>query len=337
MEIDGIAPSWTGAPPIKKPNFTLLSIKIPNIASWRQIIFDILVALRLIRVGKKYDLIYIRLCSWHFAQILAIKIIKRPFVVELNGLTKEDSESGKRSGISAALINFQEKWLVQNSALCICVSDGIEREVNKRYRLKGETTTIQNGVAEQFFKIQRRSRNEPHQLTVIYVGTFTPWDGAREIVNLARQFPSLRFLIVGDGVARAEIQKHAPGNVVFLGQINYKKLPEIYKTADCGVVLYEFERHKNVKVSSLKTLEYVASQLPVFTTNINGQKYIEDEGFGALLHEEDNLEEQFSKFVKNIETYNENYLRKQQLLPGRYGWQFTAMKTIDEIRKLSPI
>lgn len=334
FEVTGIAPSWTLNESIVKTNFSLKGFPIPNVRGLRQLIYDLKVFKYLIFNYKKHDLIYIRLSHWHLFQILFLQATNKSFVLELNGLSKEDSKSSKKSKLSSYIIEFQEKWLVENSRLNICVSEGIENTIKQRYKKDINSITIANGVASRFFRKNNNKNKISPQLKVGYVGTFTSWDGAADISKLARYFPNINFIMVGHGDLKAEIQESAPENVIFTGKLDYSQLPEFYASIDAAIVLYEFERHRNVKVSSLKTLEYVASSLPIFSTNINGQEFIRENGFGLLIEEEGNLVESFDKFINSLDDYKNTYKFLDYNLVDVFGWKKTALKTIQAIKKL---
>lgn len=334
FEISGIAPSWTLKESIIKTNFNLKYFTIPDLKGFRQLVYDFKVFQYLLSNHRQYDLVYIRLSHWHIFQILFLYLTKKKFILELNGLSKEDSKSSRKSYLTSHIIELQEKWLVKHAKLNICVSEGIENAIKKRHQKTIKSITIANGVATPFFKKANTKTFDSKALKVGYVGTFTAWDGASEIIKLARSFPNITFVLVGDGGLRSKIKESAPHNVILPGKLDYKDLPNFYSSIDAAIVLYEFKRHKNVKASSLKTLEYVASNLPIFATKINGQEFIEDNGFGLLINEEDHLVESFDKFLKRLGSYKDAYNSLDYNLIDRFGWKRTALKTITAIKKL---
>jgi glycosyltransferase involved in cell wall biosynthesis len=336
IRIQGIAPSWTGRCTIRDPAFPLKIIKVPSIRRFRQVFYDVVLSISTLARMTRVDVVYIRLSHWHLFIIFLLMISKKFFVVELNGLALEDSRSSRNKKIISWLVSRQEKWLVENADVNICVSNGIKRSISARYNLKGRSFTVLNGVSEQFFKKESSSENlvPINKLKILYVGTFTPWDGAGDIIDLAEHFPEVDFLMVGDGDLRGAMEKNAPANVAFLGKVEYSALPDIYKKAHAGIVLYEFERHRNVEVSSIKTLEYVASELPVFTTDVPGQEFIKQEKIGYLLGESECLIKAFSDFIKDIALYKESYTGKKEKFKSQFGWRRTARETIGCIKNV---
>ena len=325
----GLAPSWTGNEPIIAPKFNLKQVKVPNIGKFRQIIFDFVAFWYLVIFGRQFQLIYVRASHWHLLQILYLKLSGKQFLIELNGLAKDDSISARKINWVMHLVCWQERWFCENANQIICVSNGIERTVRREYAVKGKTITIRNGVASQFFLSGRMTVSEVK--TIIYVGTFTPWDGAEKIKDIAVAHPEIDFLMVGDGPGRVSVQKGAPSNMTFTGMVNYADLPNLYASADAAIVIYEFERHRNVELSSIKTLEYLASRLPVFSTDVPGQGVINNLGFGYLVREGESLIGGFERFLSRFSDYKETLLRAEGL-ESTIGWRRTAMETLESMK-----
>lgn len=326
----GLAPSWTRLAPIVAPRFPLQLIRVPNVPSLRQVVFDIFAAIILWRRRADYDIAYVRLSHWHWMQSLVLKVCKIPYVLEMNGLSKEDSGSAGNTRLVTKLITLQERMLVGNAKVCITVSDGISRAVRERFKVAGKVETIRNGVA-RLLLTSRDNANGPRKarrrLTGIYVGTFTPWDGAANIVSLAKRFGAVDFLMIGDGPGREELQAVATPNVKFVGVVRYQDLPNLYATADFGIVLYEYERHLSVEVSSLKTLEYVASGLPVFSTAVRGQDFIKRLEFGRLVEPGADLEDEFERFIGDLPRYVESYTKCSDAYFESLTWHRVAVQT----------
>jgi glycosyltransferase involved in cell wall biosynthesis len=334
--VEGIAPSWTGAEPIIEPAFRLRTAWVPNVRSWRQVYFDAVVAGRLLLSWRRYDLVYVRLGGWHPLLTMLLALLKLPYVLELNGLAAEDSVSSRKGRVIRAITSVQERWLVAHAAVVVAVSRGIAEAVQARYRPRGKVVTIHNGVAEHFFPAAAPRERSLDRPTAIYVGTFTPWDGAGAVVSLARQFPKVRFLMVGDGPARLALAADAPENVEFTGYVNYSELPAIYGTAECAIVLYEYERHRHVEVSSLKTREYLACGLPIFTTDIPGQEFVDRLGVGMLLPRDQDVGAAFAEFLRALPEYYRAYERLGARLKEEIGWAHTAKETLRSIAALNP-
>lgn len=306
VNITGLAPSWSGARPIIEPAFSLKLIRVCNLPILRQFLFDIYVSTYLFSHAREYEMVYIRLSSAQFFTVFTMRCLKFRFVVEVNGLALEDNQSNKSSIFRSSLSKLNESLLLHSSSLIICVSEGIAQTVKERYSPSATVSVITNGVGKQFFRKSTNVSGGVQRLSVIYVGTFTPWDGAEKIITLAKKFPNVDFVLVGDGSRRIHLESIATENVFFKGWVNYLDLPDIYAKANAAIVLYEEKRHSNVTLSSLKTLEYVASRLPIFSTDVPGQEFIQKWGVGMLASIE-GIDDTFAEFLCKQNDFHAQY------------------------------
>jgi len=331
ITVIGISPSWTKRKCILNPLFNHHSIKILDVKGIRQVIYDFRVFLYILRYYTlNDDIIYIRYSSFHLFTILYLILSNKKFAVEINGLAFEDLTSAQTKKWRIFLFLLQEKIILKKSKLIITVSEGIKNTIRSRYKILNNIFTIRNGISNQFLK-----QNEIKQQlkSIIYVGTFTPWDGSYLIPRLAEKFPDINFILIGSGLMKNRIESLMLPNIDCLGEIDYTDLPKYYKQVDAALVLYEFERHRNIEVSSIKTLEYFYSKLPIFTTNIPGQEFIATYDIGYLIGEFEPIEQAFRNFLNNYRTYNENYLKLNSGIFDNYSWKRTAELTYDLLRK----
>jgi glycosyltransferase involved in cell wall biosynthesis len=280
---------------------------------------------------SKSKIIYIRLSQFHVFSIIALKLTGSKPVLELNGILEDDAISAAKSSWFRWLVKTQERLLIRQASAVIAVSDNIAKKAT--HLGTKNVFTIKNGVSENFYAVRQRPRNPDDALVVIYVGTFTPWDGAIYIPKLARLFPEIKFLMIGDGGDRKKVEAESPSNMEFVGYVEYSKLPKYLSQADAGIVLYEEERHKTVELSSLKTLEYMAAGLAIFTTDVPGQEFIAQNGIGKTVHF-NNLEDEFRDFISNIDVYKKNAEVYRQTQGKKFGWNETARLTIEIINSL---
>ncbi len=319
--VRGLAPSWTGRECILPPRFELTRISVPGIPRFRQIVFDLAAAGQILCCRS--DVVYLRLSSFHLFTILALALKGKPYVVELNGISDADSRSGGKAGWYRRLAAWQHRRLIRRCAAAVAVSRSIAEHAfstGARY-----VRVIQNRVSPDLFQVPQKPY-QPDSVTVLYVGTYTPWDGADRIPSLAGSFPQIAFWMVGDGERRPEIQRNSPKNVRFLGTVDYSRLREYYRQADAGIVLYEEGRHRLVEVSSLKSLEYMAAGLPIFSTDVPGQEFIREHNIGVL-SPISRLEEGFTGFLQRLQQLKANVDRYRSTHKRQYSWQGAARET----------
>ena len=111
---------------------------------------------------------------------------------------------------------------------------------------------------------------------------------------------NLKLLYVGEGPMKKgliEIVKEKGFNkyVTFLGIIQHKEIPNIYKLSDIYVISSLFEGAPN------SLLDAMFNGLPIIGTNINGINNLIQHGKNGLLYEKGNIKELSTKIMKIVE------------------------------------
>jgi glycosyltransferase involved in cell wall biosynthesis len=149
---------------------------------------------------------------------------------------------------------------------------------------------IHNGVDVEKFKASRDSRDRLFPgvgdgKLIVLVGNMHsdvkghPWliDSAPLVV---REFPSTRFVLVGDGEQRNRFEQQAAGlglerNFLFLGR--RADVPEILASCDIAVLPSRAEGLPNA------VLEYMAAGLPTVVSRVGGNSELVEDGVTGLL------------------------------------------------------
>jgi glycosyltransferase involved in cell wall biosynthesis len=299
---------------------------LPNIRRVRFLILDIVQAFHIIRNRK--SIIYYRLTVNSFAAYIALKYFAKHYIVELNGIVEQDLSTMGLPNWFNKLSIIQANGIIKNSTACIGVSNKITQHALSKGAPKA--FTIKNGVADYLFDTDRNKKST--KLSAVYIGTFTPFDGADKVVELAESFPEIDFYLygIGDNHLRSKLMEKAPANVHFPGYVNYTELGIIYQQHDLGIVLYIPERNNSTELSSLKTLEYIACGLPIFTTNVKGQEFVSESKIGVNI-ELQNLIPEFKSFISQLPMYNENIEKFRKLNREKISWQRCAISTMEVI------
>lgn len=325
LEIVGYAPSWTGKAPIIAPLFDLRIHTVPNIGGFRQILWDLRIAARILR--EPSDLIYLRTSSFHLFSYVALRWTKRVVAVEVNGTLKHDHSSAGSGWLRGKLAELSELLILKRADIVFSVTEKLV-EYCRSVNPDAAHVHVDNGVKRGLFEV---TPYDGPGLRFIYVGTFTSWDGAARIVEIARRRPHLRFRMVGDGPPRAQLEQGAPPNVEFAGWVDYSRLEEEYAKCNAGIVLYD-GTGRNVKTggSSLKTREYLAAGLPVFTTRLPGQEFVEEGGYGILTS--DDLDRDLDEFIARHEEFRQRLAASSAEIFEAISWSSAAVKTVDSMR-----
>lgn len=315
-------------PNIMKVNFPSNVIRIPR-PLYRNYIwglyYDMTLAIRMIKNRK--EIIYSRHWFYPFFTSIAIKLFGIRIMYELNSIIHLDAIKNRFPSWKIKLFSFMERVQIKNAVGCIAVSEGIEQFAKETGSKK--SVCILNGVSMRFFKMERPATIK-ERIKVLYVGSFTSWDGAAKLSILVKHFPDVLFTFIGDGEGRKETELRCKGceNVSFEGFVNYNNTTPYYLDHDIGIVLYDKERN-HMKLSSLKTLEYMASGLALFSTRVPGQEFIEENKIGMLtdFNSDEDLTNDFQKFLNDISEYKKNvdlYRRNDGRLKS---WETTARQT----------
>jgi hypothetical protein len=325
IKVTGIYPSWTGKSPIIEPNFDCKPKRVKG-RRIRQIFWDFKSAAAVIATDA--DVVYVRISSFHLLTLLALRLRKLPLAVEINGSALADGKSASRASIIRRIADFCEKGLIKRASITFSVTHELS-EYAKRENANARHLHVENGVSNRFFVDGRSNLNRTRSPVCIYVGTFTAWDGAAQIPEIARHNPEVEFRMIGDGGLRAQIESEAPDNMRFFGWAPYSELPLHYADADCAIVLYEEERHRKIGSSPLKIREYLASHLPVFTTTAVGTEIIERFSVGARVSQD--FPAAFKDFINSLDGYHEQYDRQYDAIVSEISWFSSADTTAKEL------
>lgn len=330
ISITGVYPSWTAKPPIIDTKFPLKRARVRG-RGIRQVLWDIRSAFTVLTT--RADIVYLRISSFHVFTLLALKLKSIPLAVEINGSAIADGVSASRDALIQKVAKFCEDRLIKRASVTFSVTRELSQNANQ-INPKARNIHVENGVSKRFFTEGRGVDGIKQQPVCIYVGTFTAWDGAALIPEIARNNPHVKFQMVGDGGLRRKVEKDAPGNMSFLGWVPYADLPIYYEKADCAIVLYEEERHASIGSSPLKIREYLASRLPVFTSTAAGTEIIDIYGVGARVSHD--FSYAFSSFIGSLPEFRGNYEEHYGEILDQISWFSVADVTGKELLSLVP-
>lgn len=123
-----------------------------------------------------------------------------------------------------------------------------------------------------------------------YSGSFKPWHGVDVLIDAASRLRDrpVRFLLVGDGPARAELERQVATRgltkrFVFTGSVAYDRVPHELAAADLCVAPFVPARHgpsrrRGFVLDPLKVFEYLAQQKPTVTIEAANIEALFDHG-----------------------------------------------------------
>ena len=114
-------------------------------------------------------------------------------------------------------------------------------EILRRKGYAGSSKVVPNAVdVELFTRDSKRdaTRNARgwQNFVVGYAGRLVESKGVFDLLDAVEKLANVQLIFIGDGQARAELEKRATGNVHFLGAQPLEKLPALFSALDCLVL-----------------------------------------------------------------------------------------------------
>ncbi len=150
-----------------------------------------------------------------------------------------------------------------------------ETVVRVRAALRPDCVDIPNAVDADLFQphasdFRREAGIADDEFVVLYVARFQDFKNHRLLVDafsrVAVRVPRARLVLAGGGPLRSRVERQAAelgltDRVLFLGEVPFSRLPDIYAAADVMAISSDFESF------CFAALEAMASALPVVTTD----------------------------------------------------------------------
>jgi glycosyltransferase involved in cell wall biosynthesis len=263
-------------------------------------------------------------CQGDIKSLFFSKIFNKKIVTVLHG----DYNQIKREMESYGFLHrflFEKiglDYLLKKSDAIIAISNFCKKSIPKKLHYK--VKVIPHGVDYNYFKPKRSGSKGQ----VLYVGLMSKVKRPHIVLEVARHFPELKFIMVGGVPKRKEdndlLGRSAPPNVEFKGKLSHSKLKDLYLSSDLLLFPTTYEGF------GLVTLEANACNIPVVCYDFGGPGEIIEEGkngFKVKFKEDDENIKGFVKAVKKAYLYMDT-LRKDEGIrnyaKSRYSWKISA-------------
>ncbi|HDP76538.1 MAG TPA: glycosyltransferase [Bacteroidales bacterium] len=182
--------------------------------------------------------------------------------------------------INRPIIKFiwriQERIFIKRAKAVITVSDGVATELAKRYRIN-KVEVIRNFPVRTNTKTLREK-----QPTLIYQGVLNVGRGIELAIDMMKQLPGYKLLIVGSGDVEIKLRKQMRENnlfdrVQFLGQLTPDNLKLITPTAWLGLSLEEDMGLNYRYALPNKLFDYIAANVPVLVSDLPEMRKVVEE------------------------------------------------------------
>jgi glycosyltransferase involved in cell wall biosynthesis len=305
----------------------------------------------IVRHSRACDVVYSR---DRFSLLLALpvaKLLRKPIVYEVNGLTSEQRKMHGKNPFNLLyvwLLETLDKLAFLSAKRVVCVTDAITNFYSERHPKRARKfLTVNNGVSTAIFQplpvneevadLKRRLGFDDEDEVVAYVGNLSIWQGIEYLVRSApeviKRIPGIRFMIVGRGPTYAQslklVQELGIGDrFKFVGQIPYSSLNHYVNVADVCVAPYT----RDIPNCPIKIYEYLACGKPVICSDIPGIDNLRPTGALTLV-EPCNPKALASALIRALGDMGAR-ARQRELGPSvvsEYTWENTARKVAEVI------
>lgn len=300
--------------------------------------FEMMAVIRLVR-KENIDLLYANfILPQGFVGALVKRFIKIPVVV--NAL-------GGDVGITNPILRYLVKYSLKRVDHIVALTPALRDEIQKMNIGKREITIMPLGVYSDLFSpkfrdetIRRKyvSNNDP---LLIFVGRLVEKKGVAYLIKalpaVLKKFDQARLLIIGNGLLANDLKKlvselNITDRVYFEGDIDNKKLPQYYASADIFIGPSVIPASGDLEGQGVVFLEAMASGCCTIGTNIGGIPMSVLHEQSGLLVEQKNSQQISEAIIRILE---DSTLRNRLQQNGRdhvvnnFDWQVIARRYQD--------
>jgi glycosyltransferase involved in cell wall biosynthesis len=299
----------------------------------------------------KPDVIYLRQGLFEVFPPILARLFGVPYVIEKNGLMEDEFRSRGFSEIVIKILRLAEEINFRLSDKIVCVTEGIKREIVRRYKVnEGKLMVIPNGANIELFRpldkreCRRKLGLEENAFYVGFVGSFAPWQGLEILIEAAKRvkeqgYAQIKYILVGDGeqesLLRQKVREYKlEQEIRFTGRVAYEQVVNYINTFD---VCYLCKERLSFGFSPLKLYEYLACGRPVIASRVDGVKEVIEEGKCGYLFEPGDAEELAKRIIQSYQerdALQEMGLRGRRLVENKYSWRMTAKRIVKVLNEI---
>jgi glycosyltransferase involved in cell wall biosynthesis len=300
------------------------------------------------------DVIYLRQGLFEVFPPILARLFGVPYIIEKNGIMEDEFRSRGFSEIVIKILRLAEEINFRLSDKIICVTEGIKREIVRRYKVnEGKLVVIPNGANIELFRpldkhgCRRKLGLEEDAFYVGFVGSFAPWQGLEILIEAAKRvkeqgYAQIKHILVGDGeqepLLRQKVREYKlEQEIKFTGRVTYEQVVYYINACDIAIAPFTKERNSIIGVSPLKLYEYLACGRPVIVSRVGEVKEVIEEGKCGYLFEPGDAEELAKRIIQGYQerdTLQEMGLRGRKLVESKYTWRTTAERIVEVLNEI---
>lgn len=272
--------------------------------------------------------------------MIAAKILRKPFIIRVPGDYVWE-QSVQRFGVKETIDDFQnrkygwrielmrkiQKQVVNSADLVITPSKYFQKLVSGWVKNPSKVKVIYNGIELADAKII--NANDAEQIRVVLsAGRLMPWKGFGVLIELMKDLPAWRLVIIGDGPERQNLESiiqnlELGSRVMLAGAISREELLGRLQAAKVFVLNTSFESF------SFQVVEAMNAGVPVVTTNIGNLAEIIENGKEGILVEPNNK----GQILAAIKKLNEDQGFREMIITNarKKAQEFSIKRTIEAL------
>ena len=254
------------------------------------------------RCLPQYDLCHEHNGLFSAGAALACKRLGIPYVLTFSAdpLLEAELVGNPLRGIHAQVAAWEAKLTYRTAKKIICVSEPAKKHLVESWKVEPTKIVVMpNGVDIELFGSDYDPRPTRAELgldgapVISFVGGFQHWHGldrlAESFAKVLPEVPQARLLLIGDGPARASIERRITelgieAAVIITGLVPQSGVPKMLAIADIAVIPYP-HLPKELWFSPLKLYEYMAAGKAIVASRAGQIAEVIQDGHNGLLVE----------------------------------------------------
>ncbi len=298
---------------------------------------------------NKPDIVYTRHQQMEWMVTWLRYVLGFTYAIEVNGLTAVELKINKSPSWVMAMTRFLEYWSFRMPHKMVTSSPQIRDILCDEYGLKPDHfLVVSNGANPDIFypmdqkECRKRLGLDAGKTYLIFIGSLKKWHGLQQIIlalpELAKKFPNIHLMVVGDGEQRSALEKivgenHLDEYVTFFGEKAFEEVPHYVNAAD--ICLGSFTDKPGI--SPLKIYDYMACAKPIVSNAVGGMEMLfREHNIGLLVasQEPQAWVEPIVKLIENPALRNELGKNGRQAVLSDFNWASICEKIEETLEAL---
>lgn len=219
------------------------------------------------------------------------------------------------------------------------VSMGSSLENTEKF-LYGVNTKIFSPIPKDLTLLHKLKFSESDKI-LIFMGTIYDFAGLENFIAkfnlIEKQFPDVKFLIVGDGPYRKTLEKiiikhNLKSKIHITGFVNQKEIPNYLSLADICINTFDIN-NVTKRIIPTKILEYMACGKPVITTPLLGIKeFFPTEEFGVSYSSPESFHQSVIDLLSNRQKMDKMAQDGSNYVKNILDWELITDSLLEKFR-----